>query len=64
MKRQRATDRIKQIVDDLLGGGLDKALVAHLAERIYTDVVATAVDDEREDWVRLSFAHHTDEHLH
>lgn len=64
MKRQRATDRIKKIVDDLLGGGLDEALVAHVAERIYIDVVATAVDDEREDWVRLTFAHHNNEHLH
>jgi len=64
MKRQDAIKRIKRIIDDMAGGVLSDSLTEHLAERIYIDVMAPAVDEECSKWIGFGFAHHDGRNLH
>ncbi len=57
MSRQDAVKRIKRVIDDMTGGTLDSSIVEYIAERIYVDVMAPSIDDERAKWIGFGFTY-------
>lgn len=53
VKKKDAIRDIQRIILDMLDIESDEAMV--LAKEIYTDVVARAVEDERQDWIHLIY---------
>lgn len=52
MTRQEAINKIMKILGDNVR--LKMSLAEYIANHIYADVVATAVDDERDAWINVS----------
>ncbi|MGE0525880.1 MAG: hypothetical protein AB7G93_09580 [Bdellovibrionales bacterium] len=53
-------EALGKIVERLLKLGIDQAEAEYAAERIWADVVITAVDDEREKWEYIVFRRDSD----
>jgi len=61
MKRKEAESRIIRLLSSYLDESED--VFAYLAEKIYADVVAPSVDDERGLWITCAARHESPESL-
>ena len=52
MNKREATSRTIDLL--LMNTDIDLDLASYLADHIYADVVALAVDDERNNWIELA----------
>lgn len=52
MTREEAVKKLARILSDHIDGS--ETTLEYIATQIYADVVAVAVDDEREMWIMLS----------
>lgn len=52
MKKAEAMKRMKKLI--LKSVDVEPAVAEYIASKIYADVVAPAVDDERNEWVEIA----------